>query len=254
MKFVKPLHDTRSRRRLLLGAYSLLLLAVLASVLLIASLLLISKISLSDKLAEIGDVVAAGTAILALIAGLVALQAYAAATGLPNLEVQVWFYSSPKNLPVFRARELHSGVLETTSPETQTIAMISLRNRSSYSARDPVVILKLASVMCDASRGCPSGEDWTVFELPESPATGKELLIQWDGGASCSIHGHSSRRLPDLNFGTLSYNLAWKSPVMRIEIVADGGYRRDAEVRLHFLTDDGIGTGAPALSNMAEWL
>lgn len=42
----------------------------------------------SDRLAVIGNLLSFGTLLLAVVAGIVALAAYSAATGLPNLKLQ----------------------------------------------------------------------------------------------------------------------------------------------------------------------
>lgn len=252
---MRALHDTRARRKVLLSIYSLLLIAALAAILLISSLVLMSKMSLSDRLAEVADIIAGGTAVLAVLAGLVALQAYAAATGLPNLEVQVWFSRSAKNMPVFLAREASAGVLETVNPSDQTTAMISLRNRSVYSARDPIVIVRISSVISNDSRGYQLGDEWSLFEFPDDPLGNREMVVQWDGGLGAIIHGHSSRRLPDLRFGSLSYDRLWQPPKMRVEIIADGGYRRHVDLPLFFLSDSGSEVDLGSRRTTAqEWL
>jgi hypothetical protein len=251
----KVFRDTRTRRRLLLGAYSLLLVAALTSILVASLLLLTSKVDLADRLAETADVIAGGTAVLAVIAGLVALQAYAAATGLPSLEVQVWFSTSAKNVPVFKAREVHRDFVETTDPPSQTTATISLRNRSPYAARDPLVIVKMSPIFCNAVDGVSAGDQWTVFQLPDASSSGTEVIVQWDGGPGSIVHGHSSRRLPNLNFGKLSYDRSWQPPEMEVVMIADGGYHRSAALRISFLsdTDSCQATDAPN-GRFREWL
>jgi hypothetical protein len=229
--------DTRTRRRLLLGIYSLLLILVLAAILGTSIMLLTARTGLQDRLAETADVITGGTAVLAVIAGLVALQAYAAATGLPKLEVQVWFSNSAKNTPVFRAREVRQQVVETTGPPSQTTAMVSLRNSSSYAARDPVVIVKISPVIYSGLDGFPMGDQWTVFQLPDASSSNMEVTVQWDGGPGSIIHGHSSRRLPDLHLGQLSYDQSWRAAQMQILMVADRGYRHQAALPICFLTD-----------------
>lgn len=249
------LQDTRVRRKLLLAIYSLLLVMALTAILLISNLLLLSKANLSDRLAEVADVIAAGTAVLGVLAGLVALQAYAAATGLPNLEVQVWFSTSAKNMPVFLAEEVSADILQTTEPSQQTTATISLHNKSSYSARDPVVTVKISPILSSLNGRLPLGGEWIPFQLPDESLGSREMVIQWDGGAGNIIHGHSLRRLPDLQLGALSCHRSERPPQMRVDIMADGGYRRHADLRLSFLSDrDARGNTNLSHGAAPEWL
>ena len=63
-------------------------------------------------------------------------------------------------------------------------------------------------------------------------------IFQWDGGGDYSIHGRSARRLPDIDLGVLFYKSEWGMPRMRIELLADGGYRRNLEVTVRFRDDE----------------
>jgi hypothetical protein len=49
--------------------------------------------------------------------------------------------------------------------------------------------------------------------------------VQWDGGPNYSIHGNSTRRLPDLELNDLRAIPDWGPPVLTFEILADG-YRK----------------------------
>src|SRR5262249_5439083 len=93
--------DSRGQRRLLPGTYSVLLLAVAGGTAAVAVTLLSSHGGSADHLAEVGDAFAGGTLLLALLAGAVAVQAYAYASGLPRLMFQVQFEFSEPNKPVF---------------------------------------------------------------------------------------------------------------------------------------------------------
>src|SRR5260221_7945517 len=102
--------DSRLRRRTVLGFYAALVFVAAGGTTVLAWVIPWSHPAhLSDRLAETGDVLAAGTLTLALIAGLVAIQAYAAATGLPDLGVQISFPFSYPNRPVFLAELSDSG-------------------------------------------------------------------------------------------------------------------------------------------------
>jgi hypothetical protein len=233
-------------------AYSFLLTVVLLAMALISAKLLASRESLSDRLAEVADVVAGGTAALGVIAGLIAIQAYAAATGLPKLELQVWFTTSEKNRPVFRARKTVGGVFQTSSPPSQTTAIISLRNRSHYSARGVVVILKFSSIFCGTDNEFSDRGDWVVFEFPDGNLGTRELVVQ--SGVDGIIHGGVSRRLPDLRLGRLSRHQSWPPPRLSAEIIADGGYNRHVDMNIQFMDDDNPEASSEGRAHVREWL
>lgn len=249
-------HGSVVRRRITIGIYGLLLFAALCSTGIIAGILLTSpKPDLAVRLAEVGDLLTSGTVILALIAGLVALQAYASATGLPKLEIQIWFRYSYKNSPMFNAAN-NGDRLETTTPHDQTVAMVLLRNRSSYSARNPAVIIRLEAIESRVDNGIAHAQkSWNIFRFPDESVGERDApIFQWDGGGDYSIHGRSARRLPDIDLGVLFYRSEWGMPRMRIELLADGGYRRNLEVTVRFRVDE----HSPSISSIngiaSEWL
>jgi len=226
---------------------------VLLAMALVSIDFLSSSSDLSDRLAEVADVIAGGTAALGVVAGLIAIQAYAAATGLPKLEVQIWFAASEKNNPVFRARRTPAGLLEAALPAEQTTAAVSLRNRSHYSANGVVVIVKLSSVMSGLDSRSSFGDKWTVFEFPDIALGSKELVVQWDSGADGVIHGGAGRRLPDLRLGPLSCTDSWAQPMLEVEIIADGGYHRAVQMPVYFLEDGQQLAGDSATAKSREW-
>jgi hypothetical protein len=86
--------------------------------------------SSSDRLAVIGNLLSLGTLLLALVAGIVALAAYSAATGLPNLRMQLALPSSYNE-----ATFVVPGKGDPVSLDT--IARIIVENTSAYAARTP---------------------------------------------------------------------------------------------------------------------
>jgi hypothetical protein len=248
-------HNSHARRNVGIAIYvALLACAFSATVAGVIFLYGDKKVDINTRLVGIGDLAAGSTVILAVIAGLVALQAYAAATGLPSLKLQVWFNYSEKNEPVFQARTESDEIWTTTDlPPGQTTAMIFLQNTSSFSARNPAVILKLKSVRADAKSF--DGRSWSFFELPSRVVDAEEAQVfQWDGGADFSIHGHSVRRLPDLNLGSVSYSPKWRTPRMTIEVVADGGFRRNIVMSISFIHDNEYISSPSKVKGADEWL
>lgn len=247
MTAIRERFAARLRRRFVLAAYAALLIVVLlATAVYIVAVLPRSHLALSDKLALAGDAAAAGTLLLAVIGGLVALQAYAAATGLPALAVQVWFARSAKNHPVFRGGRTADGYLETASLPGQTIATIRVRNRGDYSANNPAVILRLSGMSFDLPGDYP---DWAVLESDISGVT----AVQWDGGPMYSIHGGSARRLPPLDLYRLRYLPTSGQPLLTVELLADGGYRRTVSLGVRFTIAEKV-YGDQKPDTAAEWI
>lgn len=69
----------------------MLLLAIGLAALAFVLFLVTSEGNFSAHIAESGDVLAGGTLVLALVAEVVTVQAHAAASGLPDLKLQVGF-------------------------------------------------------------------------------------------------------------------------------------------------------------------
>ena len=93
------------RRRVLLLTYTAVLLVVMSATIIFVVLILSNQHdALADRTAETADVVAGSTLLLAFIAALIALQAYAAVTGLPSLKIQLRFSGGTKMLQSFAPR------------------------------------------------------------------------------------------------------------------------------------------------------
>jgi hypothetical protein len=252
MKALDGLFSPRSRRIYTLGIYTVLLVAILSLAFVFAVILLSrSHTVFADKLAEIADVLAGGTLLLAMVGGLVALQAYAAATGLPDLELQVRFEYSQENRPIFRGSVAENGWVEATSPTSQTMATILIRNRSSYSAKNPALILRLVA-MTFARR--KEDDDWLVIEADDGGAT----AVQWDGGPTYSIHGDSIRRLPPLHLVSLRYLPGSGKPTLTFELLSDGGYRRRTCLAVEFVnaanSTESLTAGDGGMKEAAKWI
>jgi hypothetical protein len=207
---------------------------------------------LADRLAETGDVMAGGTLALALIAGLIALQAYAAATGLPDLEFQIWFPFSYANRPVLLAErryEDETAPLYVSGPGKQISAAIRVRNKSGYSAKNPAVIIRLNG-MAFSTDELSSG--WSEVDFANTVGT---TAVQWDG--TSYIHGWSARRVPRLDLYRLHTVPAWGESKFVVELLADG-YRREIEIPVRFTTDADSdpewGKELPASDQPPRWI
>jgi hypothetical protein len=212
--------DPRAKRRFLLGLYSFLLLAVMAAVLVrVVSVAGSESPGLSDRLAEAGDWLAGGTLALAAIAGLVALQAYASATGLPDLRLSLIIDGPP--IP-----EVDPDPERPINPQTVTGPFkfhIAIKNDSGYSARNPAVVMRLPGNYL-ATRSSRIGEGWTVTD----GAYNQIMSVQWDGGAAYSIHGHSTRKIR-LDVGFVILQSLDRS--VKFELLAEG-FRREVQAEL----------------------
>jgi hypothetical protein len=212
--------DTRVRRRLLLGFYAVLLFAVIVAVLvLVITVISARSPGLSDRLAETGDWLAGATLALAAVAGLVALQAYASATGLPDLQLSL-IIEGPLIPDADPDEEVPASPVRLTGPFTFHIA---IKNLSGYSARNPAVVMRLSpNYLATQARTIADG--WTIIDGDRNFI----FAVQWDGGPVYSIHGHSIRKLR-LDVGFVMLQTLERR--INFELLAEG-YRRQVQAEL----------------------
>jgi hypothetical protein len=239
--------DPVAFRKLLLRSFGgATVLTGLAAVILFLVALTSSE-SLADRLAWAAVVFAGTTLLLAGIAAVVALLAYAVSTGLPDIQLCMRFPFSAVNNPKFEADAQDDGRLKARQFK-QVRAELLLRNKSSYSAKNPAVIVRMNAMVFvhgfikQVSQTAdpplflekdPLGE-WVVIGYSNTNGT-KE--VQWDGGLNFSIHGNSTRRLPDLELYHLTAVPEWGTPEIIVEILADG-YRKVVSLPADFTVDD----------------
>jgi len=186
-----------------------------------------------DRLAVIANLLSLGTLLLALVAGIVALAAYSAATGLPDLKLQ---FKLPMGL-VNRVRFIPGRGGEAHENTTVTLAV---RNDSSYAARSPAVVVEFQDGVILPGLRAPASASagWTRIEDPyaEGPYGKNILAFQWDGGPDYSIHGDSTRYLPGLSLQGLR-PIPERPLKIVIRLLADGYSRREIILPVEF-TDD----------------
>jgi hypothetical protein len=187
--------------------------------------------SFSDRLAEAGVIIAGGTLLLALIAAVVAVMAYAAATGLPDLRLQVRFPFSKANRPSFDVTEEYQ--LVSARDFMQTTATVQLRNDSGFSARNPAVIVRLDNAYSDGDPAKIRNAGWVIVGFA---STAGITAIQWDGGPTYSVHGNSVRQLPFLALQKFSHPASQGPPRLTFELLADG-YRRVVHMPVDLVVD-----------------
>jgi hypothetical protein len=254
MHFFNAKNRSRRKRQVLLYTYTALVLLTAAGILGWAvNVWSSARPAPTDRLAEVGDILALGTLALAAIAGFVALQAYASATGLPDLQLQIRFPFSENNQPAFRAEVPDDGTMLTSVPFKQTSSTIILWNTSVYSARNPALVVRLnnmAYVPGEYDSNVDNG--WTTLEFV---TTFGATALQWDGGPTYSIHGKSKRYIAlDLTRLTSVPRPAdsekWLSLSLDFELLAEG-YRRQITVPVNFTLD---GQPQVPFRPMPEWL
>jgi hypothetical protein len=200
---------------------------------------------LADGIALAGDVMVAATLLLAVLAAAVAVLAYTVSTGAPDLRIRVKFPFSAANAPMFEARKDEFDNLQAVNFK-QLTGEIYLGNRNQYSARNPTVTVRLKG-MAFNTVNIPDGWAMTGFGN-----TIGATEVQWDGGAAYSVHGDSSRRLPDLRLGGLT-TIPAVTPHFEIELLADG-YRRTLTIPVGFKIDARVVIPGGSRQEAGEWL
>jgi|SRR5579859_3069132 len=215
--------DRQARRKYMLVGFGLLLGCVTAAVLIASLIELHSKAG--DHIAVIGNFFALGALVLALGAGVVALLAFAEATGLPNLQLKfILPFSHPNEPTLPKAETRTGGEALTTVPRHQTQATVYIKNDSHYSGKNPAVIVHLNNMVL-LPHGYEATEDWKAIEYYSTQGI---TVLRWDGPTAL-IHGNSEYRLPPLILQGLAYGIG--TPSLTFEILADG-YRRQSPINI----------------------
>lgn len=165
-----------------------------------------------DKVAVVNTVIAAVSCLLVAVAGVVALIAYLAASGRPDLGIEILFNFSFPNEPVFRMdgdEEASSGTRKVLNYK-QAFASVKLTNDSDYAARNPGVRIELEGLS-----GLSPQQDWTSLQFVTTVGL---TTIQWDGDI---IHGRWSRTLPGLDFSDV-HEIAPGAATLVATVAADG--------------------------------
>lgn len=159
-----------------------------------------------DRGVVLGVIAALAACILTLLGTGVALMAFLAATGEPDLDVSVYFPFSFPNRPAFLVEGRH------LVPFKQLSGEVRVTNRSKHGARNPGVRIEFDGVL-----GLSEQPGWTLVEWINTVGP---VSFQWDGGVNGIVHGKWSRKLPPLNLDgahTLPSDVA-----LIVTVVADG--------------------------------
>jgi hypothetical protein len=183
------------------------------------------------------------------------LVAYAVSSGLPDLQLSVQFPFSVPNNPEFKASA--EGDRLRARQFKQIYGTVMLRNNSGYSARNPAIIVRLCAMVylpettsaTEVRSVWPTpGGDWVPIDFIHTEGI---VAVQWDGGPTYSIHGHSTRLLPDLWLDNLRAVPNWGAPAMIVEILAEG-YRNEKTIPVDFTVDGK--SQFPREKTLPEWI
>ena len=182
-----------------------------------------------DLPTRVNTVVAVCAFILVGASVVVAVLAYIAATGRPDLHAELQFRFSDLNQPVLGADPAsESPVLgrRSIAKWRQTECQVVLVNRSRFAARNAGMRIEL-----DGLGGLQEQPGWA--DVAWSNMIGR-TAIQWDGGADYLIHGRWARILPQLTFDEVFEYRRDPPPALTVIIAADGfgPTRLDIPVRI----------------------
>jgi hypothetical protein len=206
--------------------------------------------SSDDRLAVIANLLAFGTLLLALVAGIVALAAFSAATGLPSLRLRINKPITQNDTIIFVGGDSKKYATSTFGtiviPGNDNIVRISVKNTTKYAARTPAVTIEFKNAAILQNMYAVSS-GWTATELDYS--MGGVQALQWDGGPNYAIHGNSTRHLPEINLQGLYPEDGWDQVQIIVKLLADGYNRPEIILSVDFLTE-----GAKAKGWTPSWL
>jgi hypothetical protein len=202
----------------------------------------------ADRLAAEGAIFSGAAVLLAVIASLVALMAYAVSTGSPDLQLRIAFPFSKLNEPSFKAHIQKNGVI-LADQFKQTIGRVSLHNTSRYSAVNPAVVVRFQGMAFTVNTDREEGA-WEMLEFRTSVGI---TAIQWDGGPQYSIHGESTRVLPALHLDRLMQFPGLGEANLVIELLAEG-YRKVVTIPVSFILEEGSQPEVDSVKSVPEWL
>ena len=185
----------------------------------------------ADLPTRINTVVAVCAFLLVAATLIVALMAYLAATGRPDLETSLRFRFCDENAPVLQtdAPQEPDGQVQITRYR-QTECDVVLRNRSRFAARNPGI-----RIVLEGLGGLPEQAGWSTLAWPNMIGP---TIFEWDGGADYIIHGKWSRTLPQLNFDGAFVYPTEHGPALIAIAAADGLEPRELRMPITILGRD----------------
>ncbi|HEV2347397.1 MAG TPA: hypothetical protein VGS97_25100 [Actinocrinis sp.] len=150
-----------------------------------------------------------------LVATVLALSAYWAASGTADLHVELTFNYSKPNEPVFKlGTPLPGTSWRPIEPFKQNRARVVVYNRSKYSARNASVQIRLRGFM-----NVQPVPGWLVISSANMVGA---TAFQWDGGADQLVHEGVARVLREFTLIDAQVDPASTQPLIVVTVVADG--------------------------------
>lgn len=240
--------SAKARRRLQIVIYLVVVVAaVLVAAILVGAIAFRSTLSLSDRLAAVNDVLAAATLFLALAAGLITLQSFAATSGSPEIRVQVWFGSARTNDLVVVAEPAADGSVRSVDVAGQARLNIRLENVADFDATDLTVSIRcrglfFARAMDERTNG------WHVVDALDGRGA---LAAEWAAGSV--LHRRATRRLPTFDLVSLVREHNALSPHLTV-LVASSGFSHDFDVPVRFVDARPAARPDADVPDVPEWL
>jgi hypothetical protein len=237
------------QRRFQILIYAVIIfVAVALAAVLTATLVFRSTFDLSDRLSAINDIFAGSALLLGLTAGLIALQAHAAATGRPNIRVQVWLGADRPNRLILVAEPTDYGRLRSMPVGGQTLMHIRLDNRGDYSADGLVVSVHFRGVAFDRAFDTRIN-GWRVVDAVEGRGA---TAAEWSDGSA--LHGRTSRRLPELDTNSLVQLGVGDDCAVEILVASNDYLRRVPPVPVRFVNAREAPHAGLAGDDLPEWI
>jgi hypothetical protein len=192
---------------------------------------------LADQLATEAVVIAAGTFLLAVVAGVLALVAFAQSLQRPSVEV--WFgfrftdrtlqppreeRAPQRSIQALSALKGDAIVARSTWPEVWVLPTalldLTVTNSGEVTARNVVVTVTIHELLVPLDYALPPG--WICLDHDTEAGVTR---LQWDGGTDLAVHPQVPRSLPDviLKSSVRPFGKPW----VRVSVVADGAPLRD---------------------------
>jgi hypothetical protein len=221
--------DAKARRRLQIVLYLIAIVAaVLLALILVGAIVFRSGFSPSDQLSAVNDVLAGAALFLALAAGLITLQSFAAATGIPEVRVEAWFGADRAGDLVVVAERGADGTLRSVEVPGQARLNVRLENTAAFDAVDPIVSISCQGLLF-AREMDERTNGWHVVDAHDGRGA---VMAEWVGDAP--LHRRAARRLPTLDL--VSIIRERNAPAATITVRVTGvGYLQDFPIPVRFV-------------------
>ena len=240
--------NAKTRRRLQLTIYvTMIVLAVTLVLVFGVTVALGRRFSLSDRLAIMNDVFAGSAVLLAVIAGAIALQAHASATGAPSVKLQVWLGSSRCNELVILSDSQSNGWRRSIDVAGQSVLHIRLRNESKFDAQQ-IRLLATFRGMAFSRTFDGRRDGWRIVDSVEGigSTTADWVSDSW-------LYAGSAIRVPGLDLDSLVEVTPSEPPRLQLRIFT-AGHQRTIEVPVTFATPKTVPASQKDPRPGHEWL